>query len=84
VNQHPEDAAVNRDGPYHSLRRWLVPVTVAALIAGPILLYFLLPLAGVPLALASGVVAIVALKHLGLLAIVLAPLYTILRRRRRR
>jgi hypothetical protein len=84
VNQHPEDAAVTRDGPHHSLRRWLLPVAVAALIAGPILLYFLLPLAGVPLALASGVVAIVALKHLGLLAIVLAPLYSILRRRRRR
>jgi hypothetical protein len=84
VNQHPEDAAVNRDGPHHPSRRWLLPVAVAALIAGPILLYFLLPLAGVPLALASGVVAIVALKHLGLLAIVFAPLYTILRRRRRR
>jgi hypothetical protein len=83
VNQHREDAAVNRDGHHHSLQGWLLLVAVVALIAGPIVLYFLLPLAGMPLALASGVVAIVALKHLGLLAIVLAPLYAILRRLRR-
>jgi hypothetical protein len=57
---------------------------LAALIGGPILLYFLLPLAGMPIAVASGVVAIVALKHLGLLAVLVAPLYALLRRRSRR
>ena len=81
---HPEDAAVNHDSHAHSFRGWLLPVVVAALIAGPILLYFLLPFAGVPIALISGAVAIVALKHLGLLAVLLAPLYAILRRRSRR
>jgi hypothetical protein len=65
-------------------RSWLHAVALAALIAGPILLYFLLPLLGVPIALASGLVAIVALKHLGLLAVLAAPLYAIFRRRRRR
>jgi hypothetical protein len=59
-------------------------VALATLIGGPIMLYFLLPLAGVPIALASGVVTIVALKHLGLLAVLLAPLYALLRRRPRR
>jgi hypothetical protein len=84
VNQHPEDAAVNRDSHHHLFRRWLLPVAVAALIAGPILLYFLLPFAGVPIALVWGAVAMVALKHLGLLAVLLAPLYAILRHRSRR
>ena len=68
----------------HSARPLLLTVALAALIVGPILLYVLLPLTGVPIALASGLVAIVALKHLGLLAVLAAPLYAILRRRRRR
>jgi hypothetical protein len=59
-------------------------VAIAALIAGPIVLYLVLPLAGVPVALVSGLVAIVVLKHLGLLALLAAPLYAILRRRRER
>lgn len=67
----------------HSSRPLLFAVALAALIGGPILLYFLLPLAGVPIALASGVVGIVALKHLGVLAVLAAPLYAIFRRRRR-
>ena len=78
--RHLEAAAVNRDS--HSLRRWFLLVALTALIAGPILLYFLLPLAGVPVAVASGVVAIVALKHLGLSAVLIAPVYALLRRRR--
>ena len=84
MKPHPEDAAVNRDRHQHPLRHWLLPVAVTALIAGPILLYFLLPFAGVPIALVSGAVAIVALKHLGLLAVLLAPLYAMLRQRSRR
>ena len=79
-NQKSEDAAVNCDR-HHLLPRWLL--AVAALVAGPIL-YFLLPFVGVPIALVSGAVAIVALKHLGLLAVLVAPFYAILRRRSRR
>jgi hypothetical protein len=67
----------------HSLRRWLLPVALVALIGGPIILYHILPLAGVPAALASGVVVVVAVKHLGLLAVLLTPLYALLRRRPR-
>jgi hypothetical protein len=59
-------------------------VALAALIGGPILLYFVLPLAGVPIAVASGLVAIVALKHLGVLAVLAAPVYAIRRRWHRR
>ena len=74
---------MNRDR-QQSAPPWLLPVALAALIAGPILLYSLLPFAGVPIALASGLVVMVALKHLGLLAVLAAPLYAILRRRPRR
>jgi hypothetical protein len=45
------------------------------LIAGPVILYMLLPLARVPAATASVVVVVIALKHLGLLAALLTPLY---------
>ena len=55
-----------------------------ALIAGPILLSEVLPWAGIPAAAASGMVAIVAIKHLGLLAVLLTPIYALLRRRSRR
>jgi hypothetical protein len=66
------------------LRPWLVVMALVTLIGGPLILYHILPLAGVPAALASGVVLIVAVKHLGLLAVLLAPLYALLRRRPRR
>lgn len=68
----------------HASRPWLFTATCAALIGGPILLYLLLPLVGMPIAVASGVAAVVALKHLGLLAVLVAPLYALLRRRKRR
>ena len=67
-----------------SLRPWARALAILALIAGPILLYALLPSAGIPAAAAAGVVAIVAVKHLGLLAVLLAPIYTLFRRRPRR
>jgi hypothetical protein len=53
------------------------------LIGGPIILYHMLPLAGVPAALASGVVVVVAVKHFGLVAVLITPLYAMLRRRPR-
>jgi hypothetical protein len=66
----------------HSPPPWALPVAVAALIAGPIALYALLPLAGLSASLVSAAVLIVAVKHLGLLAVLAAPLYALLRRRR--
>lgn len=74
---------MNRDSRHLARRSWLFTLVLSALIGGPLLLYFLLPLAGLPSALASGVVAIVALKHLGVLAVLVAPLYALLRRPRR-
>jgi hypothetical protein len=62
----------------------LLVVAVLTLIVGPILLYKVLPFAGIPAAAAAGVVAIVAVKHLGLIAVWLVPLYALLRRTRRR
>jgi hypothetical protein len=56
-------------------------VALVVLIGGPIVMYHILPLAGVPAAVASGVVGIVLIKHLGLLAVLCAPLLSLLRRR---
>jgi hypothetical protein len=58
-------------------------LAVVALIAGPIVLYRILPWAGVPAAAAAGMAAIVAIKHLGLLAVLLTPIYALVRRRSR-
>lgn len=68
----------------HALRPWLLSVAVLALIAGSILLCTILPLAGISAAAAAGVVAIVAIKHLGVIAVLLTPIYALLRRRSRR
>jgi hypothetical protein len=67
-----------------ALRPWLMAAAVLALIAGPVILYRILPLAGISAATVSGIVTIVAIKHLGLIAMVLAPIYALLRRRFRR
>ena len=67
----------------YSSPRWLLPLIVVALIAGPLILYKVLPHAGVPVALASGVVIAIVLTHLGVLAVVLTPVYVLFRRRRR-
>lgn len=64
--------------------RWQLAAAVIALIAGPAVLYKVLPLTGVPVALVSGAVAVIALKHLGLLAVLLTPMYALRRRRSRR
>ena len=68
----------------HAPRGWRLTVAVIALIAGPLVLYQILPLFGVPAALVSGAVAVIVLKHLGLLAVLLTPMYALLRRRPRR
>ena len=68
----------------HVLRPWLLALAILALIAGPILLYRILPFAGLSAAAATGIVAIVALKHLGVIAVLVAPIYALLRHRSRR
>ena len=68
-------------------RHWLRPRTVIlvaiVLIAAPILLYELLPHAGVPVAAATTVAIVIGLKHAGVLAALLAPVYAVVRRCRR-
>lgn len=59
-------------------------VAMAALIGGPILLYRIRPIAGMTAAAGSGVIALVAIAHLGIVAAVLTPLVAALRRRSRR
>ncbi len=71
-------------GDGHAPRGWRLTVAVIALITGPLVLYQILLLFGVPAALVSGAVAVIVLKHLGLLAVLLAPMYALLRRRPRR
>ena len=56
-------------------------MALSALIGGPLILYHILSVVGVPAAVASGIVIVVVIKHLGLLAVLLTPVYTLLRRR---
>jgi hypothetical protein len=56
-------------------------MALSVLIGGPLILYHILPVVGVPAAVASGIVIVVVIKHLGLLAVLLTPVYTLLRRR---
>ena len=62
---------------------WLV-VAIAVLAAASILLYRVLPTAGIALGVGSGTLAIVGLAHLGVLAAIIAPLIALRRRSRNR
>ena len=73
---------MNRAGRHH-VRPWVLLVAAVALIAAPIALYVVLPLAGVSASVVSGVALAVLIKHLGVLAALLGPLYALLRRRLR-
>lgn len=64
-------------------RPWMLPLGVGALVAGPVILYYILSRAGLPAALVSGVILLMVIKHLGLLAILLGPLYALFRGRSR-
>lgn len=68
----------------HAPGRWRLATVAIALIAGPLVLYQVLPLIGVPVAVVSGAVAVILIKHLGILAVLLTPMYALLRRRPRR
>jgi hypothetical protein len=62
-------------------RPWMLPVGVVVLIAGPVILYYVLSRAGLATAMVSGVIILMVIKHLGLLAVLLGPLYAMFRRR---
>jgi hypothetical protein len=59
-------------------RVWMLPLLVVALIAGHAILYAV-SLKALSAAVASGVIVVVVIKHLGLLG----PFYALLRRRSR-
>lgn len=62
-------------------RPWALPIAVIVLIAGPVVLYYILPHVGLPATLVSSVIILMVVKHLGLLAALLGPLYAWFRRR---
>jgi hypothetical protein len=70
-------------GPGRLQSSWALLLAVIVLIAGPLLLYWFFPAVGVPTTIALGMIAVIAIKHLGLLAILLGPLYALIRRVRR-
>jgi hypothetical protein len=61
-------------------RPWMLPVAVVALIAGHVILYYSLRHTILSAAVVSGVIILVAIKHLGFLS----PLYALFRLRSRR
>jgi hypothetical protein len=65
----------------HRLRGVWLWLAAVALIATPALLYSFLPHFGISKALVSSVVVLVIAKHLGLLAVLLGPVYAVFRRR---
>jgi hypothetical protein len=60
-------------------RVWIIPLLVVALIAGHAILYYAMSHKVLSGAVASGVIVLVVIKHLGLLG----PFYALLRRRSR-
>jgi hypothetical protein len=62
-------------------RGWKVVLGAAALALSPVILYYLLGRAGLPMTMVSGVIVLMALKHLGLLALLLGPLGAAFRQR---
>jgi membrane protein YdbS with pleckstrin-like domain len=70
-------------GPDHPrMRSWmlLVPVGVVVLVTHSVVLYYVLSHTALSAAMVSGVIALIVIKHLGLLG----PLYALFRRRPRR
>jgi hypothetical protein len=61
-------------------RPWMLPVAVVALIAGHVIVYYTLRHTVLSAAVVSGVIILVAIKHLGLLS----PFYSWFRRSRRK
>jgi hypothetical protein len=67
----------------HHRRGWWLLAGLVIVIGGLLLLYRILPGAGLTAAVGSSVLAVV-MAHLGILAVLLAPIYALLRRRSRR
>jgi uncharacterized membrane protein YecN with MAPEG domain len=61
-------------------RPWMLPVAVVALIAGRVIVYYTLRHIILSAAVVSGVIILVAIKHLGFLS----PLYSLFRLRSHR
>jgi hypothetical protein len=60
-------------------RVWVLPLLIVALLAGHAILYYVVSHKVLSAAVASGVIGLVVIKHLGLLG----PFYALLRRRSR-
>jgi hypothetical protein len=69
--------------PRSSARTWLSLAGIAVLIATPVISYYALPHLGLPAVLVSWAILLMVAKHLGLLAVLLGPLYALRRRRMR-
>ena len=67
------------------MRTWMLLVGGIGLVAGPVVLYYVLSHTTLSAAVVSGVIVLVlvVITHLGLLTVLLGPLYALLRRRSR-
>ena len=73
----------NMKGPDHPrMRSWMlfVPVGVVVLVTHSVVLYYVLSHTALSAAVVSGVIALIVIKHLGMLG----PLYALFRRRAKR
>ena len=68
---------------HHRRGWWLLPGLVIVL-GGLLVLYRILPVASLTAAVGSSVLAVIVMAHLGVLAVMLAPIYALLRRCSRR
>lgn len=62
-------------------RTWMLPMVAVVLVAGHIILPYLLSHTALSAAVVSGVIVLMVVKHLGLLAVLLGPLRAHFRRR---
>ena len=67
----------------HKHRPHVLLAGIVVLVSSPILLYYLSSHAGLPTALLSSIVILLVLKHLGVAALLLGPVYALFRRRSR-
>ena len=65
------------------MRRWMQLVGVIGLVTGAVVLYYVLSHTA-PSAAVVSVIVLMVLGHVGLLAVLLGPLYALFRRRPRR
>lgn len=69
----------------NGLRRgWWLLAGLVIVVGGLVFLYRIQPVAGLTAAVGSTVLAVIVMAHLGVLAVLLAPINALLRRRSRR